>query len=99
MKTYTKDPAATLDYAIDWSARLAPSETIAASAWFIAAQGASTNTLAIEGTPVSAAGKNTVFLRGGAAGERYLVTNRITTNSSPVARVDERSFIVAIVNT
>jgi hypothetical protein len=96
---FVKDPSAQKDYSVDWTARLASGETIVASAWEIAALGASSNGLAIEGTPSVAAGRCTAFLKGGAVGERYRVTNRITTSASPTPRIDDHSFLVEIKHT
>ena len=86
MMTFSKDPNAVLDYAIDWSKWLA-GDQIAESTWSV-----SDNALqATEET--STATRTTVWLSGGAAGQSYTVTNKITTEAG---RTDERSFIVLV---
>ena len=87
MGVYLKDPRATLDYAIDWSANLEGS-TIADSQW--------------EVTPVEQGGlsasasfregeRTQVTLNGGIAGRVYRVANTITRSDG---RQDARSLIV-----
>ncbi|MGQ9573563.1 MAG: phage fiber-tail adaptor protein [Chloroflexota bacterium] len=83
--TFTKDPNAVLDYAIDWSRWLADDE-IASSTW----------TIPTGLTQVSASNsttKATIWLSGGAAGQSYTITNRITTTGG---RTDERSFVISV---
>ena len=86
MMTFTKDPNAVLDYAIDWSKWLA-GDQIGESQW------------TVTGTDLTASDETntqttaTVWLAGGAAGQSYTVTNRITTQGG---RIDERSFIVQV---
>lgn len=85
----SKDPAANLDYAIDWTDWLG-ADVIAASVWSVAppagglAAGVSSFTDRIA----------RVWLSGGAAGQVVRVTNRITTG---LGRIDERSFNVRLV--
>jgi hypothetical protein len=86
MMTFTKDPNAVLDYAIDWSKLLAEDQ-IAESRW-------SVSDPALEATDdTSTATQATVWLSGGAVGQSYTVTNKITTQAG---RIDERSFIVQV---
>lgn len=88
-----KDPAATLDYGCDWTDWL-DGDTIpvtspaGASSWDVPAgltREAESNTEQI----------TTVWISGGTLGERYTITNRITTAAN---RTDERSLIIVIKN-
>ena len=90
---FLKDPAAVIDYSIDWSvAYLASGELITASSWFILPQGA-VNDLGIDHIPLPIAGMTTVFVTGGIAGKIYQLTNRITTDQG---RSDDRSITIRI---
>lgn len=88
MKSFIKDPDATLDYSFDWSLWLA-SDSIIASVWSINQSGLSI----IPASESFDATSTTLFLTGGADGEKYEVTNTITTNAS---RTDERSILIRI---
>ena len=82
---FIKDPDAILDYAVDWSRWLA-GDLIAASSWTVPSglsKVAETNTIT----------RAAVWLAGGAAGQAYVVTNRITTVNG---RVDERSITIRV---
>ena len=84
-----KDPAAALDYALDWSDWLG-ADVIAASVWTVQSPAGGL-------TAGAASFTNTVartWLSGGTAGMVVRVTNRITTGQ---ARIDERSFNVRLV--
>ena len=88
MQVHTKDPNAVLDYSIDWGAGyLQSGETIGSSIWAIfpadMTQGAAGNTASVASVTVS----------GGAAGQIYQITNRITTS---LGRTDERSVTVIV---
>jgi hypothetical protein len=96
---HVKDPAAILDYAVDWLgggngylARTTPPLTIAASVFTI--------------TPVEAGGlvasnetfdasKTTLRISGGVVGHIYQITNRITASNGTT---DERSFLIRVEN-
>lgn len=95
MKTFVKDPDATLDYEFDWSKWLATSgnDTISQSSWDIKPLGASTETLSLSGVPTISNGVTSAFFEGGALGERYRITNSIITSAG---RIDERSFVLEI---
>ena len=83
--TFTKDPEAVLDYSIDWSRWLA-GDQIATSSWTVPS--------GLEKVSDTQTGtRTTIWLRGGAIGESYSVTNRITTSGG---RTDDRSFQVKI---
>ena len=86
MMTFTKDPNAVLDYAIDWSKWLS-ADQIQASVW-------SVSDPALEAaSETNTATQATIWLSGGAVGQSYTVTNRITTAGG---RTDERSFVIQV---
>lgn len=67
-----KDPAETVDYSVDWTARLSAGDAIASSTFelpqgLLSPRASNTDKVA------------TVWLAGGAAGTAYEVVNRITT--------------------
>lgn len=83
-----KDPAALLDYRVDWSPWLEDGDTIVASTWAVpdgltAESDSFTDTAAI------------VWLSGGEAGRAYEVVNHITTVGG---REDERTLLIQCVN-
>ena len=82
---FTKDPDATLDYAVDWMRWLA-GDTIQTSEWIVPD---GLNQVSASNTPTKA----TVWLSGGTVGQSYTVTNRITTAAG---RTDERSIIIRV---
>jgi len=88
MQTFTKDPAADLDFYVDWSEWLADGETIAQSEFTIP-----------DGIESHDDGNNdtasVVWLSGGSPGRRYRVTNQITTSED---RIDERTLIIEVQN-
>lgn len=69
-----KDPAETIDYAIDWAAVLAElgNDTIATSAWVVPAG-------LVRGSDGATGAARWVFLGGGVAGESHEITASITT--------------------
>lgn len=79
-----KDPAATLDYAMDWTNWLAPSDSISTSTWTCTSTGITISSATAHGTATT-----TVWLAGGTAGEVYDVTNHILTSAS---RIEERTI-------
>jgi hypothetical protein len=87
--TYTKDPSAILDYGVDWSDFLQEGESIALSEWFSSSDDLVLGVGSYASSKSATATK--VWLSGGVAEQSYIVTNRITTDSTP-PRVDERSF-------
>lgn len=86
-----KDPAAKLDYAVDWTAWLQASETITTSTWTAPAG------LTKMSSPAESVvgGKATVWLQGGTVGQSYAVVNHIVTNQG---REDERTILVVMVD-
>lgn len=84
--TITKDPAAVLDYVVDWADWLAVvGDTITA------ATAVGTGVAVDSCTVMDGAKKVLVWVSGGVANTPGQVVVRITTASSP-ARVDERSL-------
>jgi hypothetical protein len=97
LATLKKDPAAKLDYTIDFGGWLAPGETITAAVWSRDPAGLTIGAGAYASS-VSADGKRTtVWLESGSAGVTYTVTVNITTSNTP-ARITERSFRVQVEN-
>jgi hypothetical protein len=91
MSYLLKDPAAVLDYSIDWGAKyLNVGELLAASEWSV---------VPYEEGGVSVAGSSfdastsSVKAGGGLPGRLYSLVNRITTGSG---RVDERSIVIRV---
>jgi hypothetical protein len=76
LHVWIRDQAAeTEDYVVDWSARLAAGDTIAASSFFLP-----------KGDLVAVTSSNkatcaTVRISGGTAGQAYEIVNRITTKA------------------
>lgn len=83
-----KDPQATLDYSIDWSDWLSDGEVLTNSEW-----AASSGAIQSPSFTDTATG---IWLSGGEVGIAIVLTNTITTNSTPVARVDERSLVIKV---
>jgi len=86
-----KDPGATLDYQVDWSAWLAQGETITGTPVVTVDDGLTLNPPGKATT--QADGKVTFWLAGGAAGQVYTVACQITTSQG---RTDQRSFRLAV---
>lgn len=85
---WTKDPAAALDYGIDWSAALPTGVTISSSTWT-----AGTGLTASGGSINAAATQTAVRLSVGTAGIDYEVTNQVTLSSG---EVDERTVLIMV---
>jgi hypothetical protein len=83
-----EDPTAVLDYTVDWTSWLAAGETITASTWVVPSGLTQTTP-----SPSITAGKTTVWLTGGTAGQSYNVANHITTSQG---RQDQRTFTVYV---
>lgn len=89
MGVYLKDPRASLDYAIDWTATLDGS-TITASQWAIEPE----ETNGLRATASFREGSRTqVTLEGGIAGHVYRVANTIARSDG---RQDARSLILRV---
>jgi len=88
MQVYVKDPGAVLDYSIDWGAGyLQSGETLSSSIWTIFPADMTQNSAS------NAAGVTSITVSGGAVGQIYQLTNRITTSQE---RTDERSITVRV---
>ena len=85
MNTYTKDPGATLDYTVDFTAWLG-TDTIATAS-------VTTPPGLTEASESNTTTKVTVWLSGGTVGQSYTVTCRITTVAG---RIDERSLLIRV---
>lgn len=95
LATLLKDPAAKLDYTIDFGGWLEETETITNASWARSPVGITISGGAYAPT-VSADGKRcTVWLEAGAVGVTYTITVSITTSNSP-ARLEDRSFKVQV---
>jgi len=85
-----KDPAASLDYVVDWGAEYLDGDAIAASSWSVSPD---------EPGGASIAGSSfdllvsTVQVAGGLPGKIYQITNHVTTASG---REDSRSITLKV---
>ena len=90
MAIFLKDPEATLDYAVDWSAGYFDGQTISTSAWAVAP-------LADDGVVVASqlidGGRTVALLAGGRPGETYRITNSVTLSDG---RSDERILLLRV---
>lgn len=82
---FTKDPGATKDYTVDWTAWLA-GDTIQSSSWTAQTGITKQSESLVDQTAV-------VWLSGGSAFNRYRVTNRIVTAGG---RTEERSIYIVV---
>lgn len=85
MKRIIKDPAATLDYQMDWSEWLGE-DTITASSWTVPPE-------LVQVTHTHTDTAAVVWVSGGAAGSSYNLVNQITTAGG---RIDERTLLLAV---
>ena len=90
MAIFVKDPAATIDYAIDWSAGYLNGQTITASVWRV--EPAGSNALGVMGSSIGPE-KTHVTLSGGMVGTVYRVSNAVVFSDS---RSDERTLVVRV---
>lgn len=87
IETFTKKPAAVLDYLVDWSQWLAENDTIATATWDVPSG-------LTQPTPAtSSTSKATAWIGGGTAGVDYIVTCSVTTAQG---RTDARSFVLRV---
>lgn len=83
-----KDPNEKLDYTINWSAALVGTDTIVSSEWDIPS--------GIVGSQQDHDDTKTIiWLSGGNIGEKYSISNKITTRDG---RIMERSILLKIKN-
>lgn len=88
MTLLLKDPAAVLDYSIDWGAEYLNGDLIAASSWSVDPD--EPDGVTIAGSDFDAT-SSTVKAAGGAAGKIYKLINQVTLQSG---RVDDRSIVL-----
>ena len=90
MAIFLKDPAAVIDYAIDWQSAYLAGATIIDSRWQVAPDvpGGLAIVVAAE-----AAGRSVATLAGGQRGRSYRLTNSVTLSDG---RCDERSLDVRV---
>lgn len=72
-----KDPNEVLDYGIDWSQRLSPTEVIISSAWTVPGG-------LVSSTESFGANSTTIWLSGGTEGATYTLVNRVGTDEGRV---------------
>ena len=84
---YIKDPQAVLEYKIDWSAWLPTGDTIIDSVFACLSDGLTITDSSFDSTSA------TVWLSGGTVGEKYVVTDHVTTAAG---RQDDRSITITI---
>lgn len=84
-----KDPDATLDYQLDWSGWLATGVSIVALT-VIPDGGVEVDSSSFTATTTTA------WLSGGTVGETANITFRVTTDSIPVAQIDDRTLKLRI---
>ncbi|MFZ4687721.1 MAG: hypothetical protein ACOYLS_00650 [Polymorphobacter sp.] len=90
MAIFVKDPAATIDYAIDWSANFPADQMVTGSMWQVlpnSDDGVAVAAMAIEPR------RTIVTLSGGISGELYHITNMVTFSDG---RSDERTLILRV---
>ena len=91
MTLLLKDPAAALDYAIDWGADyLGEGDTLTESSWSVDPD--EPGGVALEGSDFGGR-LSSVQASGGIAGRIYRLSNRVVTQSG---RVDERSIVLRV---
>lgn len=90
MAIFVKDPAALVDYAVDWTAGYLNNQTIASSEWRVIPDGA--GTIIVEAQSIDA-GRTVATLSGGRNGGLYHITNKIGTSDG---RIDERTLVVRV---
>ena len=87
MGMFLKDPAARLDYAVDWSANYLNAATIVGSEWEVEPPGA------IVSATVTTAMRTGATIAGGVPGTVYRIVNRITLSDG---RRDDRALVIRI---
>lgn len=90
MAIFVKDPAAVVDYAIDWTADYLAGQAITGSAWSVTP--ADDGGVRVEGSAVGP-GRTVATLAGGRPGAVYRVTNRVQLSNS---RSDERTLVLRV---
>ena len=97
IESFKKDPNAKLDYTFDWSDWMASGDTITASSYTIETISGDDSPLIKSSSPAASfsasASTATLWLEDGTAGNKYMVTNQITTDDG---RVAENSIVIII---
>lgn len=89
MTVHEKDPAARALYGFDWAPLLSGGDTIVTSTWSSTPAGLTLEDPSHDDTTAS------IFVLGGAVGERYCLVNRV---ESSLGRIDERTKVVIVRN-
>lgn len=87
---FLKDPAARLDFGVDWMAALPSEVGLAASNWQV--HPAETGGVTVEQAAIVGA-EATVCLAGGIAGQVYRICNRVTFTNG---HEDERMLVLRV---
>jgi hypothetical protein len=87
---FVKDPAALVDYAIDWTGGYLGDQVINGSVWRVTPQEA--DGIAVHSSAILP-GKTIATLSGGLIGHLYHVTNTVNFSDS---RSDERTLVVRV---
>lgn len=90
MAIFLKDPAATIDYAVDWQAAYLVGQSITAAEWIVDPE--EPDGLVVTNTAQSD-GRCVATLAGGQRGRVYRLTNRVTFDNG---RNDDRSLNVRV---
>jgi hypothetical protein len=87
---FVKDPAALVDFAVDWTAGYLNNQTISSSEWQVVPAGA--GAIVVEAQSIDP-GRTVATLSGGRNGYLYHITNKIGTSDG---RIDERTLVVRV---
>lgn len=90
MAIFLKDPAASIDYAVDWQTAYLAGQSISVSEWIVTPDEPDGITVAVS---TEAGGRSVATLVGGRRGHLYRLTNRVTFDDG---RNDERSLDVRV---
>jgi hypothetical protein len=90
MGVYAKDPDATLDYSVDWTAFMGVGESLNGASWTVTPIEAGGLTL---GSELISGNERGIYVSGGIKGHQYRLSCQITTDQG---RVSERSLTVRI---
>ncbi len=85
MKIFEKDPSDVLDYSIKWR-KFLESDTISTSTWVLESG-------ITKDSDTNDATSATIWISGGSAGSKYIVTNRIVTSGG---RTKDKSFTLKV---
>jgi hypothetical protein len=91
MSIFVKDPAASVDHAIDWDAGYLAGRSIVGSTWSVLPTGDEVP-LQLTGARI-VGGRTAALLSGGVAGRVYRITNRVTLSDGGS---DERTLVLRV---